>query len=147
MRSQPSDRHQQEAYGRARELRRPLTPTETILWKQLRGRRLAGYKFRRQQPIGRYIADFCCASANLIVELDGNSHAGTEAVHRDRARQTRLEAAGYVVLRFWNTDVYDDLNAVLEAIHAACVARSPASPLPTPTIEERAGHGKGKRGG
>src|SRR5262245_1191460 len=106
---------------RARELRREMTPAEAILWRELRGRRFAGYKFRRQRPIGPYVADFYCHDCALIVELDGESHLGREAADRDR--QVNLEACGLKVLRFWNSDVYDDLPTVLEAISQECQRR------------------------
>lgn len=79
---------------------------------------MAGYKFRRQQPIGPFIADFFCASARLVVELDGETHIGQE--EKDAARQVYLESLGYRVLRFWNPDVYDELEAVMNAIWNAC---------------------------
>jgi very-short-patch-repair endonuclease len=107
---------------RARELRRVMTPAEVILWRELRGRRFAGYKFRRQRPLGRYIADFCCGACRLIVELDGETHIGREQA--DQARQADLESWGYKVIRFWNSDVYDDLDWVLEAIFDECRKRS-----------------------
>src|SRR5688572_27977068 len=115
-----------------------MTPAEAILWKHLRGRRFAGFKFRRQQPINEAwaIADFFCAAAKVIVELDGDTHVGNEA--EDQARQATLESLGYRVVRFWNHDVYDDLNAVIDTIWLACEASltrrsphpSPPAPLP-----------------
>ena len=104
----------------ARELRKNMTPAEAILWRQLRGRRFAGYKFRRQQPIfdANAIADFYCATAKLVVELDGETHVGREA--HDAARQRRLETTGLSVLRFLNSDVYDDREMVEDTIWTAC---------------------------
>ncbi len=109
-----SSRHDPNAYRLARALRRPLTPTEAILWRELRGKRLRGLKFRRQQPVGRYVADFFCADAHLVVELDGDSHVGRE--EHDARRTADLRAAGLRVVRFWNTEVYDNLDGVLAAI-------------------------------
>ena len=105
---------------RARELRKHMTPAESILWTKLRGRRFAGYKFRRQQPIleAHAIADFYCAAARLVVELDGETHIGREA--HDAARQKRLEIAGLIVVRFLNSDVYDDHQMVEDTIWTAC---------------------------
>src|SRR5215472_11598933 len=94
---------------RARQLRREMTPTEKRLWKHLRGRRFAGFKFRRQTPIAGYIADFYCAKARLILELDGESHVGKES--RDEQRQQALEEQGFHVIRIWDTDIYDELEA------------------------------------
>src|SRR5690242_13053408 len=84
-----------------REMRRQPTEPEAWLWTCLRGRRLASAKFRRQHPLGRYIADFCCDEARLVVELDGEIHANQEDYDRDRDEY--LNAAGYCVLRFTNT--------------------------------------------
>src|SRR5262249_43192242 len=117
---------------RARELRQEMTPTERRLWGQLRGRRFAGFKFRRQTPIAGYIADFYCAKARLILELNGESHLGREVA--DDNRRQALEAWGFRVLPFWDTDVYDDLEAVLELIWRECVVRGgpPLTPSPSP---------------
>lgn len=112
--------HDPVLYDRARQLRREMTPAEAILWKELRAKRFDGFKFRRQQPIDRYIADFFCPAAKLIVELDGETHVGREVP--DATRQARLEELGYRVVRFLNSDVYDDLEMVLENIWAACNA-------------------------
>ena len=105
---------------RAKQLRRDMTPAEAILWKQLRAKRFSGFKFRRQQPIDRFIADFFCPAAKLIVELDGETHVGCET--QDATRQARLEELGYRVVRFLDSDVYDDLEMVLDNIWAACNA-------------------------
>src|SRR5258707_503550 len=86
-----------------RRLRRNQTDAERVLWFHLRGRRLRGLKLMRQVPIDRYIADFCCSDARLIIELDGGQHA-TRSVE-DLNRTKILEAMGYLVLRFWNNDV------------------------------------------
>src|SRR5215471_20186273 len=96
---------------RARRLRRELTPAERILWKNLRNRVFAGFKFRRQHPIGRYIADMACRAAKLILEVDAVTHLGQEARDEDRAKY--LQKRGWLVLRFWNTEVYDELESVL----------------------------------
>jgi len=98
---------------RARELRRASTPPEQILWSVLRGRRLGGLKFRRQEPIGHYIVDFCCREHKLVVELDGMSH--DDKAEYDRCRQQWLEQEGYRVIRLANADV-NDLDAVARPI-------------------------------
>jgi len=134
---------------RARELRREMTPTEKRLWSHLRGRRFAGYKFRRQTPIAGYMADFYCARARLILELDGESHFGREA--SDESRQLALEAKGFKVLRIWDTHIYHDLDAVLEMIWRECEAgASPPHPNPSPPRGEgrkthRPCEGRGKK--
>ena len=101
---------------RARSLRRDSTDAERLLWRQVRDRRLGGYKFRRQVPIGPYIADFLCVSGRLIIELDGSQHR--ERTAEDRERTQWLEGAGYRVLRVWNNDVLHNMDRVLEAIIA-----------------------------
>ena len=113
--------------ARARELRQHMTPAERILWVKLRGRRFAGIKFRRQQPVvaATAIADFYCPAARLVVELDGETHVGREA--HDDARQRRLETAGLTVLRFLNSAVYDDLACVEDTIWLSCRTASPAA--------------------
>jgi very-short-patch-repair endonuclease len=108
----------------ARALRAQCTDAERHLWFELRDRRLAGAKFRRQVPLGRYVADFACARARLIVELDGGQHA--EQVARDAARTRWLEQRGYRVLRFWNDQVLSEMDGVLAAIAEAL--EQPPSP-------------------
>ena len=112
----------------ARRLRREMTDAERILWLRMRGRELLGLKFRRQHPIGHYIVDFTCPDARLVVELDGGQHADSGS---DERRTAFLEAAGYLVLRFWNNDVLTQTDAVLAAILAVARSRCPhPSPLP-----------------
>jgi len=96
----------------ARKLRRAMTDAEKRLWYFLRGRRLEGAKFVSQFPIGPYIADFACRDAHLAIELDGGQHS--EAV--DAPRTAVIEAFGYRVIRFWNNDVLENTEGVLEAI-------------------------------
>ena len=101
--------------SRAREMRRQPTETERLLWKLLRHRGL-GLKFRRQVPIGRYIADFACFSPRLIVEADGPTHEGSAS---DDERDGWLRGEGFAVLRFRNNDVLKAPEKVLAAIIAA----------------------------
>ncbi len=101
----------------ARELRVNQTGAETRLWLLLRGRRLAGAKFRRQTPVGRYIVDFICFQARLIIELDGGQHA-TNLVADDE-RTAWLEGQGFRMLRFWNNDILDNTEGVVERISLA----------------------------
>ena len=113
----------------ARTLRQILTPAERRLWARLRDRRLNGFKFRRQQPIGRFIVDFCCPGSQVVVEVDGDVHA--EQRNYDAERSQWLERNGYRVLRFTNREVCGQLDSVLEAILRACEDRpSPLTPLP-----------------
>jgi very-short-patch-repair endonuclease len=97
----------------AKTLRRDMTEAEDRLWQELRGRRLDGIKFRRQVPIGRFVADFICADALLIIEIDGSQHA--DSVH-DRERDAELKRRGFRVLRFWNDDVLREMNSVCDTI-------------------------------
>jgi very-short-patch-repair endonuclease len=99
---------------RARGLRRNSTDAERLMWARLRGRRLAGYKFKRQVPIGGYVADFVATEAKLIVEIDGGQHS--IRVEEDRVRTEELERFGYRIVRFWNHDVLNNIEGVLEAL-------------------------------
>jgi very-short-patch-repair endonuclease len=112
----------------ARALRDVRTHAEAILWDAIRDRQLAGLKFRRQHPIGPFVADFCCPDRRLIVELDGGIHAAQ--VTEDAVREALLESAGYTVLRFPNETVVTSLSAVLEAISAAADAHPPRTGTP-----------------
>jgi len=114
----------------AKRLRRHLTDAEQILWFRLRGRRLGGWKFKRQVPIDHFIADFVCADAKMIVELDGGQHA--DRAPQDEERTKTLEAMGYLVLRFWNNDVMRNIESVLEEILNMLSQQSPEPPHPTP---------------
>ena len=98
----------------ARDLRRNLTDAERALWRHLRQRQIAGLKFRRQHPIDHYILDFVCLEARLVIELDGGQHADRQG--EDQERTARLQARGYRVLRFWNTEVLENPEGVMEAI-------------------------------
>jgi very-short-patch-repair endonuclease len=114
----------------AKRLRRNQTNAERILWFRLRDRRLGGWKFRRQFPIDRFVVDFFCADAHLIVELDGGQHS----VRTDAdERRTRVpEAMGYLVLRFWNNDVTRNTEGVLEEIMSALESHRSEPPHPHP---------------
>ncbi len=103
----------------ARQLRREQTDVERKLWYALRDRRFCNYKFRRQQPIGPYVVDFVCFEAKLIVELDGGQHGGDVEQAYDHARTTRLEADGFRVIRFWNNELIESFDGVLDAIERA----------------------------
>ncbi|WP_303905497.1 endonuclease domain-containing protein [Thiohalomonas denitrificans] len=98
----------------ARQLRRNMTDAERRLWRHLRLRQLAGCKFRRQCPIGRYIVDFVCFEQTLVIELDGGQHA--EQTAQDARRDAWLKMQGYQVLRFWNNEVLQETEVVLEVI-------------------------------
>jgi len=107
----------QRTQGNAASLRKQMTDAEHRLWHRLRRRQLNGYKFRRQYPVGPFIADFACIDAGLIVEVDGGQHNEERA--RDEARTRFLESRGFKVLRFWNNDVLQQTDACLEVIASA----------------------------
>jgi len=96
----------------ARKLRRRSTDAENRLWYHLRGRRFEGAKFTRQFPLGPYVADFACRAAHLVVELDGGQHSEAADANRTRA----IEGFGYRVIRFWNNDVLENIEGVLDVI-------------------------------
>ena len=108
------ERESKKLLKHARELREQATKAEQMLWKYLRGRRLNGYKFRRQVVIEPYIVDFVCLKSKLIVEADGGQHS--EQQEYDALRTKRLEGMGYRVLRFWNNDILRQHENVLEYI-------------------------------
>ena len=114
----------------ARALRRNSTDAELIIWSELRDHRLAGASFRRQVPIGNYIADFVCHSARLVIELDGGQHFSDQAEQKDAARSAVIEAKGFQVLRFSNHDMMTNRDGVLEAIATAIAERAPTLTLP-----------------
>ena len=113
--------------SRARELRRASTDAERAFWRQVRDRGLGGHKFRRQVPIGPYIADFLCLEARLIIEFDGGHHQ--EQTAADERRTQWFESEGYHVLRLWNNDVLLNITGALETVLAALGNPHP-SPLP-----------------
>ena len=113
--------------GLARSLRQRSTDAERRVWQYLRDRKLGGFKFRRQHPIGKYIVDFVCLECHLVVELDGSQHIVNRRV--DAVRENALNRAGYSVLRFWDNDVLRNTDGVLAAILVATGVPHPR-PLP-----------------
>ena len=101
-------------FGRAKELHRNMSPAEAKLWKHLRAHQMGDVHFRNQHAIGNYIVDFCAARKKLIIELDGSQHL--EQAECDEERTKYLETRGYKVLRFWNNDVMNQLETVLQTI-------------------------------
>jgi very-short-patch-repair endonuclease len=122
---------------RARELRTRMTEGERKLWFPLRKKKLAGFRFRRQAPIGPYFADFFCPAAKLIVELDGGPHTEEEQMYKDAARTRWLEAHGCRVIRFWNTDVFKHPNEVLDAICDALTRPPSVQPLSHISVQDK----------
>lgn len=121
---------------RARILRKNTTDTENRLWSRLKQRQIKGYKFRRQFPVGTYIADFVCLEARLIIEVDGGQHA--EQREKDELRDKWLVSQNFRVLRFWNNDVLRETDAVVEAIVQAL------KNTPTPSLPRQGGGRTGK---
>ena len=103
---------------RARQLRRAQTPAEQKLWARLRRKQLYGLRFRRQHPIGRFIADFCCVAHRLVIEIDGPSHGAQ--VEYDETRTAWLEARGYRVIRFTNEQIDRRMDDVLAEVARQC---------------------------
>lgn len=110
---------------RARALRVEPPAAEAKLWSRLRARRLNGFKFVRQEPIGPYFADFCCREEMLVVEVDGATHSTDDEIARDARRCSFLRTRGYRMLRVNNGEVYEDMDGVLETILAALEKRLP----------------------
>ena len=100
----------------ARALRQAMTPAEKILYAALRGRKLAGLKFRRQHPFGQYILDFYCVEKKLVVEADGGGHLEPEQIAWDEARSEYLAEQGILILRFPNHQILNELENVLDQI-------------------------------
>jgi len=107
---------------RAHELRQEMTPAEKLLWSHLRDKQLHGLKFRRQHPLGPFVADFYCAAHRLVVEIDGDIH--DLQPERDAARTEQFEQYGYRVIRFRNERVLNNIEDVLTAIEATCTVDS-----------------------
>lgn len=101
--------------AKARKLRRNSTDVERRLWHRIRDKQIDEFRFRRQRPIGRYIVDFICLEAKLIVELDGGQHATSDEY--DKSRTAFLESLGYRVVRFWNNEVTENMDGVLQRLH------------------------------
>ncbi len=97
-------------------LRNTMPSAEVILWAELKGKQLFGYKFRRQYGVGRYVVDFYCARIRLAIELDGDSHFQIGVEEYDKKREEYIESRGIKVIRFTNTDVYENLDGVILAI-------------------------------
>ena len=112
--------------SRARQLRRASTQAEMTLWRRLRSRQLAGWKFRRQVPLGQYVVDFVCFERRLIIELDGGHHQDQAVYDNDRTEW--LESQGFRVLRFWNNEVLGQTEAVAQVILEALEESGTFSP-------------------
>ncbi len=107
----------------ARTLRQNMTASEKLLWQCLRNRQLGGLKFRRQRPLGRYIADFCCDEAKLVIEIDGPTHETPDQKGYDQVRERELIAHGYMTLRFRVEEIQQQLPKVLQRIQQVALER------------------------
>ena len=119
----------------ARALRKRMTDSERLLWRHLRNRELDGWKFRRQYPVGSFIVDFICVEKNLVIEVDGGPHAENE--EQDIQCSAYLNRMGYRVFRFWNNQVMQETEGVLEAILAILANTDQNSPSPQPSPPRR----------
>jgi adenine-specific DNA-methyltransferase len=137
VREKTSDKRVADAKHRenAKRLRTNQTDAESVFWYNVRARRLAGFKFRRQYPVGSFIADFVCLEAKLIVELDGDQHA----VRRDydRSRDAFLKSKGFHVMRVWNSDLLTNRDGVMDAVLRQLENVDTPSPRPSPPKGER----------
>ncbi|MFO0966094.1 MAG: endonuclease domain-containing protein [Gemmataceae bacterium] len=135
----------------ARSLRKNMTDAERRLWAELRRRQLLNFKFRRQAPIGAYVVDFVCVPARLIVELDGGQHNLEENKAKDEKRTTWLSSQGFHVMRFWNHDVFESLDAILEVIWSylrkVAALQEVESPTPHPNPSPQGGRELSLAGG
>jgi very-short-patch-repair endonuclease len=127
-RPKPRRRSVSAATVRARALRKQSTKAEAALWFQLRRKQVHGLRFRRQFPLGPYFGDFVCLPARLVVEVDGSQHSDGEQAEHDRARTRWLERENFRVLRFWNCDVFNNIEGVLDRIEAAMREALPPTP-------------------
>ncbi|MCQ1551388.1 MAG: endonuclease domain-containing protein [Candidatus Accumulibacter phosphatis] len=110
-----------------------MTEAENLLWQHLRGHRLNGEKFRRQQAIGPYVVDFVHFGARVVIEADGGQHNESPG---DERREAWLKSQGFRILRFWNHEIFNETAAVLEAVLVAVECRHPLSPSPSPARGE-----------
>ena len=105
-----------ETHKRAKTHRCELTAAENVLWREIRRKQVHGHHFRRQVPIGPFIADFACVKEKLVIEVDGIGHAEPEEIARDAKRTAYLEKLGWRVIRFMNAEIFDETDAVVESI-------------------------------
>ena len=118
-----------------RTLREDMTESENILWDELKNRKLGGYKFRRQHPIDRFVADFYCSNARLIIEIDGPIHIGREKREYDELREEALKSRDLRIIRFAAKEVEEDIENVKRDILKACEG-APHTPAPSPPCGE-----------
>ena len=108
--NRPSEEHLRQ------QLRSNMPTAEVLLWSKLRGRQLLGHKFRRQYSVGPYVVDFYCPALRLAIELDGDSHFAEGAAKKDEVRRRFIESFGIRIVRFLNTDVYENMDGLLDTL-------------------------------
>lgn len=106
---------------RARKLRNNSTLSEVILWSHLKGKQMFGFDFHRQRPVGNYIVDFICCELYLVIELDGYTHLLEERSEKDKRREMHLKSFGLHIIRFWDEEVYEEIDNVLWAIETTAI--------------------------
>ncbi len=107
----------------ARQLRKRPTSAENLLWQKLRNRQLEGFKFRRRQPLGPYIVDFINFEKKIVIEVDGGQH--TKSPAKDKKRDDWLNEEGFEVMRFWNNEVFENLDGIWQVIRDRLITPSP----------------------
>ena len=125
--NRPSEKHLRQ------QLRSNMPTAEVMLWSKLRGRQLLGQKFRRQYSVGPYVVDFYCPALRLAIELDGDSHFAEGAAGKDEERRRFIESFGIGIVRFLNTDVYENMDGLLEALVQTMVEMARKDP-PCPPL-------------
>jgi very-short-patch-repair endonuclease len=124
----------------AQRLRANATGAEIALWRHLKRMETSGTHFRRQVPIGPYVADFACLASRLLIELDGSQHGESVNKMKDDERTRRLESEGYRVIRFWNNDIIENLDGVLDTVHAALYGSRDIDPIPLKHLRRKRIH-------
>lgn len=129
-------------FARAKELRKNMTPAERVLWQRLRNYQVGGFYFRRQHPIKYFIADFYCAKADLIIEIDGGIHNNPDVYEHDVNRTAELEKSGIKIIRFTNEEVMNDTDNVIAKIKHQLKTLCPSNPSPSPPSPSLNGEGR-----
>jgi very-short-patch-repair endonuclease len=107
----------------AKQLRKNMTDAERKLWEFLRHKQISGLKFRKQAPIGKFIVDFVCHEAKIIIELDGGQHDEEKNINYDNERSLWLSSQGYFVQRYWNNEIFENIEGVVDSILDLCSSR------------------------
>jgi very-short-patch-repair endonuclease len=111
----------------AKVMRKNLTKAEAVIWSKIKGKNLNGHHFRRQHPIGPFIADFACVEGKVVIEIDGGTHMTSEGIAKDARRTHFLESEGWHVVRVWNNQVYENRDGILRALDEIVTTRVEAS--------------------